>query len=583
MSMEFNEAEKLGLTKAIYGRRDVRNFRPAPVSKKILKKILEAGHNAPSVGFSQPWNFFLISNSDTKKLVYDHFTKENKKVIHSMQGDRSETYASLKLQGLLDSPHHLVVTCNQERNPDNRLGRTTVTDSDIYSTCLAIQNIWLTARSEGIGIGWMSIYDPIELPKLLKIPEEYKIIAYLCLGYPVDFPDNPILESTGWARRENLSDLVFEEEWGEASNIFTNDSEKKSTQLQNNFINTNNFEFDPEAFLERMNSLTKPMGSLGELEKIAFQLARIQNTNHPTIQNKAVLIVAGDHSVAAENISAYSQDTTYKMVYQYLAGGGAISSLTRGVGAKLYIADLGVNHSFATHANLIGKKIRMGTRNFLQEDALTLDEVNSAIEVGKNLWNEMDSSIDVLSLGEVGIGNTTVSVILACFFYDLDPEEIVGRGTGIDDSQLRKKISVVGTALKKFKKRVVNSESPGIEALVAVGGLEIAGMVGVILGAKNIPIAIVLDGLISTMAAVIALKIDSSLRDKLLFGHLSFEKAHKLVLDRLGVKPILDLQLRLGEATGSTLAISILEQSVRFVDEMKTWDEVNWNRLDQHK
>jgi nicotinate-nucleotide--dimethylbenzimidazole phosphoribosyltransferase len=588
MNYELSSTIKESLLKVIESRRDIRSFKNNPILPATILKILHAGHQAPSVGFSQPWNFLIIDDKKKHREVYDHFLEENAKASKLFQDSQGETYRSLKLQGLLDAPIHLVVTCDSNRNGKHVLGRTSVKEVDEYSVCLAIQNIWLTARAEGIGVGWMSIYDPILLPKILQIPDSIKIIAYLCLGEPVEIPDDPLLETTGWKNRENLNDLVFWNKWGNAFGSEKKKSEELkeigSNQISNFTIPSPEFlnqdEFDEIRFQNRLNQLTKPIGSLGKLEEYTYKIAQIQNRMFPKLTKKTILILAGDHGISEEKVSAYSQSSTYKMVYQYLAGGGAISSFARGVGADLFVADLGVNHNFPSNAKILGKKIRLGSRNFLKEPALTEEEVELAIQVGKGLWKEIPKT-DILSLGEVGMGNTTASVCLASLIFDLDiklllDEGWIGKGTGVDKEGLIRKELVISKSLQLYKKDSNFYSNYPCKALSAVGGLEIAGMVGVVLGGVDQNTPIVLDGLISTLAGGIASLINPEVKKNIFIGHRSSEKLHYKICSLLGIEPILDLDLRLGEATGSTLAIGILEQACRSFEEMKTWEEVNW-------
>lgn len=627
MQYEFHSWEKEALEKVIRERRDIRSFRSEPIPESLVWKILQSGHLAASVGFSQPWNFLVLQDKNTHRQVYEHFVSENTKASQLFPDAKGETYRSLKLQGLLDSPLHIVVTCDSFKNGEHVLGRTSVKEVDEYSVCLAVQNIWLTARAEGIGVGWMSIYDPVELPKILGIPDHIKIIAYLCLGEPVWFPEIPMLETSGWKKRENIEQLVFWENWSETKknhantfdtinlNLQTSEassisetrhsiippsekhpSKKDSTKIEesnklllnNKFPhstnqNANEFNratFDIQFVKDRLDEFTKPKGSLGKMEDFVLQLASIQKRRFPKISSKTVLIVAADHGIAEEGISAFPSSSTYKMVYQYLAGGGAVSSFARGVDAKVYVADLGVDHDFQEGTALLGQKVRRGTRNFLKESALTLKEVEAALEIGKNLWAEIPET-DVLSLGEVGIGNTTCTVVLTALLFDLNFDVLIqndwiGIGTGVKGDLYQNKKSLIAESLDKYKKENGYYKDHIMELLLNVGGLEIIGMVGVILGSDGRGKAIVLDGLISTIAGVIATYINPSLKDVIFVGHLSFEKLHSEILQRMNWKPILDLGLRLGEATGSTLAMGILEQACHFHAEMKTWDEVNW-------
>lgn len=204
----------MDLYEAIYTRRDVRRFRAQPVDDTVLRRILDAAHHAGSVGFMQPWNFIVIRAPDTRRRVKDLFERENARGAENYQGPRRELYDSLKLEGILESALNLCVTCDRSRaNPV--LGRNTMLDTDLYSTCCAVQNLWLAARAEGVGVGWVSIVEPRVLADILQLPEAVFPLAYLCVGYPEEFRERPMLEEVGWRERLPLDQVIFYERWGQ--------------------------------------------------------------------------------------------------------------------------------------------------------------------------------------------------------------------------------------------------------------------------------------------------------------------------------------------------------------------------------
>jgi 5,6-dimethylbenzimidazole synthase len=213
---EFTEAEKRGLYKAIYERRDVRDrFLPTPIPDDVLHKLLDAAHHAGSVGFMQPWSFIVVRSPDVKERVKALFHRANVTAAEVFQGERRETYSRMKLEGICEAPLNVCVTCDPARNGPHVLGRNTIRETDVYSTCCAVQNLWLAARAEGVGVGWVSIFDPAELRALLRIPPHVILVAYLCLGYVTEFLPRPQLETIGWLPRLPLEDLVFHEHWGQ--------------------------------------------------------------------------------------------------------------------------------------------------------------------------------------------------------------------------------------------------------------------------------------------------------------------------------------------------------------------------------
>lgn len=213
-SAEFSRAEKRGVYKAIHARRDVRQFLPRPIAEPLLHRLLGAAHHAGSVGFMQPWSFILIANRAVKEKVKDLFEQANLAASAVFEGERRELYLRLKLEGILEAPVNVCVTCDPTRNGPNVLGRHTIRETDVYSTCCAVQNLWLAARAEGIGVGWVSIFDPAQLRVLLGIPDHVIPIAYLCLGYVNRFSPRPELEVAGWQARMKLDDLIFHDKWG---------------------------------------------------------------------------------------------------------------------------------------------------------------------------------------------------------------------------------------------------------------------------------------------------------------------------------------------------------------------------------
>lgn len=211
------------LYEAIYSRRDVRRFLTEPIADDVLTRILDAAHHAGSVGFMQPWNFIVVRSQEVRQQVHDQFTRENARAAASYTGERRELYDSLKLAGILEAPINLAVTCDRSRQGPAVLGRNSMPEMDLYSTCCAIQNLWLAARSEGIGVGWVSILDPTLVKPLLGIPEDIVLVAWLCLGIPIQFDDRPMLETVGWEKRLPLQDVVYAERWQER---WTSDSAK---------------------------------------------------------------------------------------------------------------------------------------------------------------------------------------------------------------------------------------------------------------------------------------------------------------------------------------------------------------------
>jgi nicotinate-nucleotide--dimethylbenzimidazole phosphoribosyltransferase len=320
----------------------------------------------------------------------------------------------------------------------------------------------------------------------------------------------------------------------------------------------------------RQDTLTKPRGSLGRLEELSIQLAGIKADPFPSVKRKAIIVMAADHGVALEGVSAYPSDVTAQMVLNFLRGGAAINVLARQAEARVTIVDIGVAAEFEPMPGLIRRKIMYGTRNLAQGPAMTREEAEQALQVGVDVFNdEAARGLDIVATGDMGIGNTTPSSAIVAAMTGFSVAQVVGRGTGIDDQGLERKIRVIEQAL------AVNqpNRKDTMDVLHKVGGLEIAGLAGVMIAAAGQRIPVVVDGFISTAAAMIAVALAARVRDYLISAHQSVEIGHREMLKYLNLNPLLDLNLRLGEGTGAVLAFHLIEASARILCEMATFDE----------
>jgi nicotinate-nucleotide--dimethylbenzimidazole phosphoribosyltransferase len=333
-----------------------------------------------------------------------------------------------------------------------------------------------------------------------------------------------------------------------------------------------------EAARARQDDLTKPRGSLGQLEAISIRMAGITGDPTPSVENKVVTTMAGDHGVVAEGVSAYPSEVTPQMVYNFLVGGAAINVLSEHVGARVVIVDMGVAANFGEHPDLIDKKIAPGTGNIAQGPAMTREEAIEAIEAGIAVAEaELEKGLDILATGDMGIGNTTPSAAIAAALTGRAPREIVGRGTGVDDEGLERKIRAVQQALD------VNQPdaNDAIDVLAKVGGFEIGGLTGAILAAVAQRKPVVVDGFISTAAAMLAVKLAPQVREYLFSAHRSQETGHQIMLEWLELEPMLDLGLRLGEGTGAVLAMSLVEAACKILSDMATFSEAGVSDKDE--
>lgn len=577
----FPAAARQAVYDAIALRRDVRNFRPDEVPDPCLARMLEAAHRAGSVGFMQPWDFILIRSTERKAAVYELFRHANARAAAHYADDRATRYAALKLQGILDAPLGICVTCDRRRGGPHVLGRDTMPEMDLYSTCLAVQNLWLAARVEGVGVGWMSIVDPMELGALLELPEGVVPVAYLCVGYPVALPDTPMLEATGWRQRLPLSSLVHEDTWCGAAPAWWSDVDATPLAVVDpSPAHMDRWVTAPFALCRadadgararrvrtRLDALTKPLGSLGMLEALAERLAVAQGRDGPVAHRKLALVFAGDHGIAEEGVSAYRREVTAQLCYNFAAAGGVANALSRQAGAELRVVDVGVDHDFGGATGVRHAKVARGTRNFLHGPAMTADELSRALAAGAAQVG--DGAPDVLALGEVGIGNTTSASALLALLLDLPAEEVVGAGTGVGGAAYDRKLGAVDRGLARHR----GSTGDPMSALAAVGGFEMAAMVGAMLAAAQRRVPVVLDGFIVGVAALAAAMLAPAIPDYLVASHRSAERAHSLVLARLGLHPLLDLDLRLGECSGAVLALPLVESACRLLAEVRTFQE----------
>jgi nicotinate-nucleotide--dimethylbenzimidazole phosphoribosyltransferase len=321
------------------------------------------------------------------------------------------------------------------------------------------------------------------------------------------------------------------------------------------------------AIQAQLDNLTKPQGSLGRLEELAKKYCLITGKNKPSIKNKIIFTFAGDHGVVEEGVSAFPKDVTPQMVYNFLRGGAGVNVLAKHVGAQVIVVDMGVDHEFEPIEGLEIRKIGRGTQNMTKGPAMTRDEAECAVLVGIELVEKYRGCLDILGTGDMGIGNTTPSSAIVSVITGTDPEKVTGRGTGIDDRSLRNKVTVIKKAI------AANRPDPKdpLDVLAKVGGFEIAGIAGLVIGAALYKIPVVVDGFISTAGALIAAELNPLVKGYIIAAHQSVEIGHRKMLEHLEQIPLLDLNLRLGEGTGAALGMSLVEAGVRILAEMTTF------------
>lgn len=322
---------------------------------------------------------------------------------------------------------------------------------------------------------------------------------------------------------------------------------------------------------QRLDSLTKPKGSLGRLEEFAKRIVGITgNLMPPLFEKKAIFTFAGDHGVVDEGVSLFPKEVTVQMVHNFLEGGAGINVLARHTGAEVVVVDIGVDHDFGENNGLIRRKVVRGTKNMRKGPAMTKGEAQSTINTGFAIAVEYaEKGYGLFGTGDMGIGNTTPSSAIAAVMTGSSPAQVTGKGTGISDESLCRKIAVIEDAIALN----MPERNDPVDVLAKVGGAEIGGIAGFILGAASRRIPVVVDGLISTAGAIIAYSIEPSSRDYMFAAHNSVEKGHRVMLEAMGLEPVLDLGLRLGEGTGAALAMALIEAGLRIYREMATFDE----------
>ncbi len=320
---------------------------------------------------------------------------------------------------------------------------------------------------------------------------------------------------------------------------------------------------------KRLDSLTKPRDSLGRLEEFARRMVAITGELRPCLDRKTIFTFAGDHGVADEGVSAFPKEVTRQMVYNFLGGGAGINALARHAGADVVVVDIGVDFEFDDAPGLVKRKVVRGTRNIRKGPAMTREEAVKCLEVGISLARDYAGKGAIFGTGEMGIANTTPASAIIAALSGLPPEAVTGRGTGIDDAIFRHKVKVIEDAI------AVNSPDPSdpLDVLAKLGGAEIAGIAGLVIGAASKGVPVVVDGFISTAGALMARELEPVTAQYMFAAHRSVEKGHGAMLERMGMRPFVDLDLRLGEGTGAAIGITLIEAALRAYNEMATFGD----------
>jgi nicotinate-nucleotide--dimethylbenzimidazole phosphoribosyltransferase len=560
----YDEAEREVVHRVIAERRDVRRFRPDEVPDDVLQRVLAAAHRAPSVGLMQPWRLIVIRELDTRIAVRRLAQRERLRQAGNFD-ERTRQFLDQKVEGVVEAPLGVCVCCDHGQPGQEILGRGTIPETDVYSAACAVQNLWLAARAEGLGVGWVSFYRPDDLRELLGIPARVDPIAYLCLGWPDERPVRPGLEAAGWSSRLPLDGVVMDERWREGA-------------LPAGPTRPAGVGPDRAAAIaarDRLDELVKPAGSLGALEPLIERWAAVTGRAPTQSMRAGVIVCAADHGHVSHGTSLFDSAVSAQVAAAAARGETAVGVLSLRGGHELRVVDVGLLGP--TPLGVRDAKIAAGSADMTEGPALTSDQLDAALETGAALARELfDRGCDCLALGEIGIGNTTTTAALVCALTGASPQLAVGRGTGVDAAGLERKRATVAAALERHG--VASGDIAGAklsprEALRCVGGLELAALTGAIGEAVRLRLPVLLDGYAVTATALLAVGLDPAAGEVLIASHRSAEPGHGILLAELGLEPLLDLRLRLGEASGALLALPLIEAAGALHERMGTFEE----------
>ena len=548
------------LDEILKSRRDTRHFTGDQVPDAVIEKALQAGHWAPSVGLTDATKYYLIRSAEMKKAIKDLFLDYDEKAISLTDNEQQkQDYKALKLEAIEEAPLGLVICYDRSVLNNFTIGTVGSNEAVKFSSVCAAQNIWLSLTEQGYSMGWVSILNYYQFKQLLGLPENMEPLGYFCVGKPATNYDNqPMLQQLNWKQKQEIP-LVEE--------ITVLNESKVETVFFDTKKEINSAAF-ANALQHKIDQKTKPTGSLGILEVLAKQIGMVFQTLEPKIIKPNLVVFAADHGIANHGVSAYPQDVTRQMVNNFLTGGAAINVFCKQNKIQLAIVDAGVNYDFPMNTDLISAKIGKGTHSFLHGAAMSKTEVELCFIKGSEIVATIaNTGSNCIGFGEMGIGNTATASVLMSIILELPIQDCVGKGPGVNDAQLLQKISIL-------KKCIANYDgSDDLDSKLAYfGGFEIMQMVGGMLQAKQDNMLILVDGFICSVAFLIAFKKNPSIIKNAIFCHSSAEQGHQKILDYLGVRSLLQLDLRLGEGTGCAIAFPIIESAISFLNDMASFE-----------
>lgn len=557
----------INLDDILKSRRDTRHFTADEVPDEVIEKALQAGHWAPSVGLTDATRYYIIKSAEVKSAVKNLFLDYNKKAEELTDNpEQKELYKSLKLEAIKEAPIGLIIAYDRSVLNQFTIGTVGSNEAVKFSSVCAAQNIWLSLTEQGYGMGWVSILNYYQFKKILDLPENIEPLGYFCIGKPAtNYGNQPMLQQLHWKQKSEAPNCT------EIKNVIENCVSDFVLKLQPEAEDETNFS---SLLQEKIDSKTKPVGALGTLETLAFQIGTVFKTLNPKIINPNIVVFAADHGIANHGVSAYPQDVTRQMVNNFLEGGAAINVFCNQHDIKLSIVDSGVNYDFPTNVKLINAKIAKGTQSFLHAPAMSDTELHLCFEKGRGIVETIaKKGSNCIGFGEMGIGNTSTASVLMSILTGFPIEECVGKGTGVADEKLIQKQNLLKKAIKNY-----SGPAELMRQLAYFGGFEIIQMASGMLTAFENKMIILVDGFICSTAFLIASKINPEIIQNAVFCHCSAEKAHHKLLDYLQAKPILNLDLRLGEGTGCAVAFPILKSAEAFLNEMASFESAGVSR-----
>ncbi len=549
-------------------RRDIRNgFRSDPIPHDVLLRVLEAAHTAPSVGHSQPWDFVVIRSAETRRSMHELAQRQREAYAKSLPKGRAKQFKELKIEAILDTPVNILVTADPTRGGRHTLGRHTQPQMAPYSSALAVENLWLAARAEGLGVGWVSFFDEREMVRALGLPEHLEAVAYLCVGYVDEFPDEPELMQAGWSKRRPLSWVVHEETYGRRALPGEEPHDLLAETVSN--IRPLDAKALGEAW-ERQKRMTKPAGALGMLEIISAQLSGLSRMCPPPIpEPAAVAIFAGDHGVHAQGVTPWPQEVTGQMVANFLGGGAVCNAFANQVGAEVCVVDVGVASDLLYHA---GSAAAQGPRGHRRHDH------GSRHDPGRGRRRAGGGHRDGPRPGGRGqqgsadrrdghrqhdrVGGPDLGL------HGGRP----GRGDGPRHGHQRRDPGPQDRG-RASRHRLPPAGPGGPDRRPRGDRRPGTRRHGRPPPRRRVPrTPVILDGVSAGAAALVARAIAPEVLAACIAGHRSAEPGHVAALNKLGLRPLIDLDLRLGEGTGALLALPIVQSAARAMHEVATFD-----------